>query len=168
MQGSGYPAAWREKMPQQNSVRAGAVPPKPLHDVTPQPDSRGAPPPAVRAARPSVQAVARPGISRRTILMVALCIPLVAVNIAGVEYYLASLGERVRHPMHAWLRPSGYVGQSAGIVAFVIFFFLWLYPLRKKWKALRFTGSVGKWLDVHVASALLLPLLLVIHAAWRS
>ena len=70
--------------------------------------------------------------------------------------------------MHAWLRPSGYVGQSAGIIAFLIFVFLWLYPLRKKWKALKFTGSVGKWLDVHVASALLLPLLLAIHAAWRS
>jgi hypothetical protein len=69
--------------------------------------------------------------------------------------------------MHAWLRPSGFVGQSAGILAFTIFTFLWLYPLRKKVKALAWTGSVGKWLDVHVMAALTLPLLLAIHAAWR-
>ncbi len=93
---------------------------------------------------------------------------LLVVNVVGAPYYAASLGERVRHPMHALLRPSGLVGQSAGIVAFVIFAFLWLYPLRKRWKALAFTGSVGKWLDVHVTTALGLPLLLTIHAAWRS
>ena len=100
--------------------------------------------------------------------MLVLCAPLLAICLVGAPYYIAALAQRVRDPMHAWLRPSGYLGQSAGIVAFLIFVFLWLYPLRKKWKALRFTGSVGKWLDVHVASALLLPLLLVIHAAWRS
>ena len=93
---------------------------------------------------------------------------MVAIILAGAPYYLASPAERVRHPMHAWLRPSGYIGQSAGILAFLIFVFLWLYPLRKKWRALRFTGSVGKWLDVHVTTALTLPLLLAIHAAWRS
>jgi len=95
-------------------------------------------------------------------------LPLAAVNVWGISYYLAAPGARVRHPLHALLRPSGLVGQSAGIIAFAIFVFLWLYPLRKKWKRLAFTGTVGKWLDVHVASALLLPLLLATHAAWRS
>lgn len=91
-----------------------------------------------------------------------------AVNVLGAPYYVADLATRVRHPWHAWLRPSGYVGQSAGILAVLIFFGLLLYPLRKRWKALAFTGSVGKWLDVHVAAALTLPLLLAIHAGWRS
>jgi hypothetical protein len=101
-------------------------------------------------------------------VLAALMVPLVAINIWGASYYRAAPGARVRHPLHALLRPSGGVGQSAGIVAFAIFVFLWLYPLRKKWRRLAFTGAVGKWLDVHVASALLLPLLLVTHAAWRS
>jgi len=101
-------------------------------------------------------------------VLIALTLPLVVVNILGAAYYASSPADRVRHPWHALLRPSGAVGQSAGIVAFVIFIFLWLYPLRKKWKRLAFTGSVGRWLDVHVASALLLPLLLATHAAWRS
>lgn len=90
------------------------------------------------------------------------------VNLVGASYYAADLGTRVRHPWHAWLRPSGIIGQSAGILAFAIFAMLLLYPLRKRWKRLAFTGSVARWLDLHVAAALTLPLLLTIHAAWRS
>jgi hypothetical protein len=92
---------------------------------------------------------------------------LIAINVAGAPYYLLPIAERVRHPLHAWLRPSGYVGQSAGILALAIFLFLWLYPLRKKFRGLAFLGSVGRWLDVHVTVALAMPLLLAIHAAWR-
>ena len=108
------------------------------------------------------------GMRRSTIVLIVICLPLVAINIIGAPFYTASLAVRARHPWRAWLQPSGYIGQSAGIAAFVIFLFLWLYPLRKKWKALRWTGSVARWLDVHVTTALVLPLLLAIHAAWRS
>lgn len=93
---------------------------------------------------------------------------LVAINVLGAPYYLAPATTRPRHPWHALLKPSGEIGQTAGILAFVIFVFLWLYPLRKRWKALKWTGAVGRWLDVHVTTALGLPLLLTIHAAWRS
>lgn len=92
---------------------------------------------------------------------------LVAINVAGAPYYTLAMAERVRAPLHAWLRPSGYVGQTAGIMALLIFTFLWLYPLRKKLKQLTFLGSVGRWLDVHVTAALTMPLLLAIHAAWQ-
>ncbi len=108
------------------------------------------------------------GMRKSTIALIVICLPLLVINILGAPYYTASLEVRARHPWRAWLQPSGYIGQSAGIAAFLIFVFLWLYPLRKKWKALRWTGSIGKWLDVHVTTALALPLLLAIHAAWRS
>jgi hypothetical protein len=75
---------------------------------------------------------------------------------------------RVRHPWHQWLRPSGVVGLTAGVIAFVIFIFLWLYPLRKKYRKLAFLGSLRRWMDFHVATALALPLLLAIHSAWRA
>lgn len=90
-----------------------------------------------------------------------------AINIAGAPYYRLSPGERVRSPLHHWLRPSGVVGQSAGLLALAIFAFLWLYPLRKKYKRLAFTGSIARWLDVHILAAIGLPLLLAIHASWR-
>jgi hypothetical protein len=118
--------------------------------------------PASRRARPDV---ARP--SYRAWVTAAITVFLAVVNIAGARYYALPMSQRVRSPLHPLLRSSGIVGQTAGIVALTIFAFLWLYPLRKRWRWLAFTGSVGRWLDVHIAAALTLPLLLAIHAAWR-
>lgn len=92
---------------------------------------------------------------------------LVGVNVFGFQYYLLPRSEQVRSPLHIWLRPSGYVGQGAGVLALAIFLFLWLYPLRKKFRWLAFTGAISKWLDVHSLAALGLPLLVAAHAAWR-
>jgi hypothetical protein len=92
---------------------------------------------------------------------------LAAVAIVGWPYYFAPLAERVRSPMHPWLKPSGYIGQSAGLLALAIFLFLWLYPIRKKFRWLAFTGGIARWMDVHVLAALALPLLVAIHASWR-
>ena len=116
----------------------------------------------VRAAPPRAEGM-RP-LHGATILVATL---LAGVLVIGQPYYGLPVAERVRHPFHPWLRPSGYVGQTAGIVALAIFIFLWLYPLRKKYRRLAFTGAVARWLDVHVAAALVLPLLVTIHAGWR-
>jgi hypothetical protein len=92
---------------------------------------------------------------------------IVAANLAGLPYFLLPAAGRVKSPLHAWFRPSGIIGQSAGIVAFALFIFLWLYPLRKKFRRLAFTGSVGGWLDVHVIAGLSIPFLAALHAAWH-
>ena len=92
---------------------------------------------------------------------------IVAANLAGLPYFLLSAAGRVKSPLHAWFRPSGVIGQSAGIVAFALFIFLWLYPLRKKFRWLAFTGSIGGWLDVHVLAGLSIPFLAGLHAAWH-
>jgi hypothetical protein len=92
---------------------------------------------------------------------------LVAIGVVGWRYYASPLGERVRSELHPWLRPSGYVGQTAGILAFLCFVFIWLYPVRKKFRKLAFTGPVPRWLDLHVVAGLLIPLLVATHAAWR-
>lgn len=127
--------------------------------------------PATEPGREAGKSAATP--ARRTRWPVVLWIlgiaaPLTVINVIGMPYYMASMAERVRHPWHAWLRPSGTVGLSAGVVAVVIFIFLWLYPLRKKYRRLAFLGSLGKWMDAHVSAALALPLLLAIHSAWRA
>jgi hypothetical protein len=75
--------------------------------------------------------------------------------------------ERVRSEYHVWLRPSGYIGQTAGVAAFVLFTFLWFYPLRKRLRILSFLGSVSRILDLHIAAGLVIPLLTATHAAWR-
>lgn len=141
------------------AARAPAPPPpQPENHRRPSPDRAGL------QRHPSSRAAAERG---RPVVLLLITALLVAVSVVGLDYYVASAEVRVRHPWHAWLRPSGYVGQSAGILAFAIFVFLWLYPLRKRFRQLAFLGAVGRWLDVHVTAALALPLLLAIHAAWR-
>lgn len=122
------------------------------------------------AARPAAT-VKRPNTKKSlwTAVPVTLLLSaLTMINIFGASYYLAPRAERPRHPWHPFLKASGDVGQTAGILAFLIFVFLWLYPLRKKVRSLAWTGTIGRWLDVHVTTALGLPLLLTIHAAWRA
>jgi len=92
---------------------------------------------------------------------------LLVSSVVGAGYYFAPLEERARSPLHPWLRPSGYVGQTAGLLSLGIFLFLWLYPLRKKFRWLAFTGSMARWLDGHVGLALILPFLAAVHASWR-
>lgn len=92
---------------------------------------------------------------------------LLGGSVYWASYYLAESSARVRNPLHSWLRPSGYLGQSAGILALLLFLFLWLYPLRKSVRWLHWTGAMARWLDVHVTVALILPVLTAFHAAWR-
>jgi hypothetical protein len=104
---------------------------------------------------------------RRLIAWLVPLIPLAAVHAIGWPYYLASMSQRVRDPLHAWLKPSGYVGQAAGILTFLLFLFMWLYPLRKRFVPLGRLGSIGRWLDIHIAAGLVLPLIGAVHAGWR-
>lgn len=101
----------------------------------------------------------------------ALAVPwvvLIALTVWGAGYYFAPLGDRVRSDLHSLLRPSGTVGQLAGVLTFAGFLFLWLYPMRKKLGAAgRWMGAIPKWLDVHIVVGLTVPLLGAVHAAWR-
>jgi hypothetical protein len=121
---------------------------------------------AVRDGRVS-GAVAREPASGALRWLVIGALGLGAVTLAGAGYYFAPQALRIRSPLHPWLRPSGYVGQTAGILALLVFITLWLYPLRRRFRRLTFAGSMARWLDVHVALALLLPLLAAVHAGWR-
>ena len=123
--------------------------------------------PARRVSHSSAKRTARAPLAAQRWPIVIILTTLTLLNLAGAPYYRLSLGERARSPLHAFLRPSGIVGQSAGLLALLIFFFLWLYPLRKKYRALAFTGPIARWLDIHILAAIGLPLLLAMHASWR-
>jgi hypothetical protein len=118
------------------------------------------------APRSSVRSPGEPLRPSRYLLLGFIGV-LAAICVLGFPYYILPVAERVRSPLHPWLKPAGYVGQSAGLLAIAIFIFLWLYPVRKKARWLAWTGTVARWLDVHVLAALALPLLVAIHAAWR-
>ena len=130
------------------------------------PGTAPARPPAVERRSGAVPRPAPRSRAGRNVL-VAFVMLLCGICVAGAPYYRLSAAGRVRSPLHVWFKPAGYIGQSAGLLALAIFLFLWLYPLRKKFRWLAWTGSIARWLDVHVLAALSLPLLVAIHAAWR-
>lgn len=92
---------------------------------------------------------------------------LAGLNVAGWSYFTASIEERMRNPLHGLFRPSGTIGQSIGILAGLLFLFIWLYPLRKSWRVLKRAGSISSWLEFHIIAGLLLPLAAATHASWR-
>jgi hypothetical protein len=114
--------------------------------------------------RPRAGGPGRPFVSRAVLAF--LLAPLFA-TVVGLRYYRLSLAERLTSPLHPWFGPSGIVGQSAGFVTLALFLFLWLYPIRKRLRFLAWTGSLGRWLDVHVVVGLLVPAFGAVHAAWR-
>lgn len=87
--------------------------------------------------------------------------------IKGLPYFQLPMAERVRSPLHLLFRPSGLIGQTAGIIAFSFFIFLWLYPIRKRFRWLAFTGSISQWLSVHIVAGLSIPMIAGLHAGWR-
>jgi len=48
------------------------------------------------------------------------------------------------------LRPSGSIGINLGMLGVLMFFLIYLYPLRKKWGWLGRMGNSRHWLDFHV------------------
>lgn len=116
-------------------------------------------------------APARPAPARKSHLdvvatLTACAIPLL-ITAWGWSYYSAPRAIRLRHPLHAMLKPSGTVGLALGVAALAMFLFMWLYPLRKKVRALAWTGSVGNWMRVHIVAGLAIPLIGAVHAGWR-
>jgi len=119
-------------------------------------------------ARVEAKAKAATGSSGPHRLVVSSIALLLLVNTIGLSYYGAPLAVKVRHPFNEWLRPSGYVGQTLGLLSLLFFLFLWAYPIRKKYSSrLAFTGRISAWLDWHVASGLIVPWAAATHAGWR-
>src|SRR5690606_13033255 len=81
---------------------ARVAPPPAPHHPTPARLTGIAGGKAPAAPRPALRTSA--GLNWGTL---AIVVVLVAINVAGAPYYLRSIAERVRHPMHALLRPSG-------------------------------------------------------------
>ena len=124
--------------------------------------------PTTRSGRPVAKAsrASIPVTVARAAAVVAAC-GLLVLLVAAFPYYTAPLARRVRDPWHAWLRPSGAIGQSLGLAALGLFLFLWLYPLRKRLGRAKALGSLPRWLDVHIVAGLLVPFVAAMHAGWR-
>lgn len=99
-------------------------------------------------------------------LFVLIAIPAL-VTAWGIPYYVAPAAMRLRHPLNGLLKSSGPVGLAFGVLALVLFVFMWLYPLRKTAKWLSWTGALGDWMNVHIVMGLALPGIAAVHAGWH-
>jgi len=98
--------------------------------------------------------------------MTALAIVLVIAGY-GLNYYTLSAQNRPFSPKHDILKPSGTIGIKLGLFGVLLFFLIYLYPLRKKWGWLARQGNSRHWLDFHVVLGTLAPIIIAFHATFK-
>jgi hypothetical protein len=98
--------------------------------------------------------------------MLALAVVLVIAGY-GWDYYALSAAQRPFSPKHQLLRPSGTIGVKLGMVGVLMFFLIYLYPLRKKWGWLGRMGNSRHWLDFHIVLGTTAPLIVAFHSSFK-
>src|SRR5436853_3527218 len=90
-----------------------------------------------------------------------------AMLVYGLSYYWSSAAQRALSPKHDYLKPSGAIGLRLGLFGVLLFLFIYLYPLRKKWAWLGRQGSSKRWLDFHVLLGLVAPVVVTFHSSFK-
>jgi len=90
-----------------------------------------------------------------------------ALSLFGFDYYTLGAAQRPLSPKYDLLKPSGTIGLKLGILGLAMFFAIFLYPIRKRWKWLSRQGSARNWLDAHVLLGLTAPLVIAFHASFK-
>jgi uncharacterized membrane protein len=85
----------------------------------------------------------------------------------GYDYYMLGAAQRPFSPKHELLRPSGTIGMKLGMLGVLLFFLIYLYPLRKKWGWLARQGNSRHWLDFHVVLGTTAPLIVAFHSSFK-
>jgi len=85
----------------------------------------------------------------------------------GFDYYTTSWKERPFSPKHMLLRPSGTIGVNLGMFGVLMFFIIFLYPLRKRWGWLGRQGNSRHWLDFHVVLGTAAPIVIALHSSFK-
>ena len=98
--------------------------------------------------------------------MLSLAVVLVIAGY-GLNYYTLSATERPFSPKHELLRPSGSIGIKLGMLGVLMFFLIYLYPLRKKWGWLGRMGNSRHWLDFHVVLGTAAPIIIAFHSSFK-
>lgn len=104
---------------------------------------------------------------RLRVAAVAAAMAVIALTVYGGNYYVLSAVERPFSPKHELLKPSGTVAIKLGMLGFLLFVIIFLYPLRKRIKWLGRMGSARHWLDFHVILGLTAPVVIAFHASFK-
>ena len=85
----------------------------------------------------------------------------------GFDYYSLGAAQRPFSPKHEILRPSGTIGIKLGMLGVLMFFLIYLFPLRKKWGWLGRQGNSRHWLDFHVVLGATVPIIIAFHSSFK-
>lgn len=109
-----------------------------------------------------------PGHKTRLLAFAAMLVLIVAGTFAyGFDYYRMDAADRVFSEKHSQFRPSGTIGLKLGMLGVALFFCLYAYPVRKKWKWLQRFGKTRNWLDFHVVLGVSVPLVITLHSSFK-
>jgi hypothetical protein len=98
--------------------------------------------------------------------LLALAVVLVIAGY-GYDYYTLSSVERPYSPKFDQLKPSGTIGMKLGMLGVLLFFLIYLYPLRKKWGWLARQGNSRHWLDFHIVLGTTAPVIVAFHSSFK-
>lgn len=103
-----------------------------------------------------------------TILVAIVFITLITLIYKGISYYNLSIEERVYHPDHSMLKPSGIVGHGLGIAG-TLFIIIGVssYMARKRYRFLSRIGVLKHWLEFHIFLCTLGPILVLFHTSYK-
>ncbi|HZP33372.1 MAG TPA: hypothetical protein VFB23_08410 [Candidatus Acidoferrales bacterium] len=104
---------------------------------------------------------------RVRLLYVIAAVGTVTLLVYGFTYYWSSPEQRALSARHAYLKPSGVIGLRLGMLGFLLFLLIFLYPLRKRWAWLGRQGSSRRWLDFHVFLGLFAPVVITFHSSFK-
>ena len=85
----------------------------------------------------------------------------------GFDYYRMDAAERVFSEKHDILRPGGALGLKLGMLGVGLFFCLYAYPIRKRWKWLQRFGKTKNWLDFHILMGISVPAIITLHSSLK-
>lgn len=101
-------------------------------------------------------------------MVAIIIIALILLIFNGISYYNLSLDERVFHPGHSLLKPSGMSGHGYGIIGSLLLVTgVGSYMARKRYRFLSRAGLLKYWLEVHIFLCTLGPLLVLFHTAFK-
>ena len=86
----------------------------------------------------------------------------------GLSYYQTSSDDRFFNPLHATLKPSGFIGHGLGIIGSLCMIFgVLLYMVRKRYRVFLRMGVLKHWLEFHIFLCTLGPIMVLFHTTFK-
>jgi len=102
------------------------------------------------------------------ILVAIVFIAIITLIYNGISYYSLGTEDRVYHPDHAMLKPSGIIGHGLGIVGtLLIIIGVSSYMARKRYRFLSRMGILKHWLEFHIFLCTLGPIMVLFHTSYK-